>query len=511
MDISVAELVARSITKHSERPAIYARGETLTYGMLGERVAAIRHRLREMGLEHAPRIGIVTGDDIATYTAIVAVMLNGSAYVPLNRKAPVARNVDIVRDAEVSAVLSSSPDELTEAVGVPVLTELSASNVPCEFEWQRPSPGDLAYLLFTSGSTGKPKGVPISHGSLDRFMTMMLQEAGYRFEAEDRFLQMFELTFDLSVISLFLPLCIGASCHVVPDSRVGFVAALKVLQDQRITVALMVPSLLAYVEPYLESMQLPDLRLSMFCGEALQERLVEKWSRVVDNRPIHNWYGPTEATIFCLRYEWDAQVSPDEAVNGIVPIGRPIGDTSAWLIDDSGNRIDATDTKGELVLGGQQLADGYWRNPEKTAEAFLRDDGSARPLGYRTGDVCYRNEKGDFVYCGRRDAQVKIDGHRVELGEIEHAVRTATGRSAVTVVPVPEGRGTSLVLFLEHPELDLPKLTAELKRRLPAYMLPRHTHYLDRLPLNLNGKFDRPRMREIWASSARAETLLRLS
>src|SRR5690606_23242229 len=118
-----------------------------------------------------------------------------------------------------------------------------------------PSAGSLAYLLFTSGSTGKPKGVPIEHGSLDRFMTMMLRECGYSFGPDDRFLQMFELTFDLSVMSLFLPLCVGGSCHIVPDSRVGFVAALKVMQEQQITVALMVPSLLAYVEPYLESVR----------------------------------------------------------------------------------------------------------------------------------------------------------------------------------------------------------------------------------------------------------------
>ena len=498
-DSSVVELVARNILERPERMALWAGGRVLTYGELGQRCAAVHSRLAELGLERAPRLGIVTGDDLGTYVAIIAAFLNGATYVPLNSKAPLARNLDIVGDADISGILSAKPNELTAAAGLPVLIDPLAGGDGAAFRYPpRPAATDAAYLLFTSGSTGKPKGVPISHASLNRFMTMLLDEAGYDFKADDRVLQMFELTFDLSVMSLFMPLCVGASCHVVPDSRLGFVATFRLIKEQRISVALMVPSLLAYVEPYLESIRLPDLRLSMFCGEALQDRLVEKWSKVVDGQPIHNWYGPTEATIFCLRYVWTADRSPAAAVNGIVPIGRPLGDTAAWIVDDSRAAIVAAGVRGELVLGGRQLASGYWRAPEKTAQAFLPGESPQRPTGYRTGDVCLRNDDGDFIYCGRTDAQVKIDGHRVELGEIEHAVRSATGRSAAAVVAVPEGPSTTLVLFLELPEVDADALAAELKARLPAYMLPRHVRHLDKLPLNPSGKLDRPSMREIY-------------
>src|SRR5688572_13248647 len=302
-DLSVVELVARSIVERPERVALWAKDRTLTYGELGRHCIAVRSRLAEMGLEGAPRLGIVTGDDLGTYVAIIAAFLSGSTYVPLNSKAPLARNLDIVRDADLAGILTSKPNELTEAVDLPVLIDAMADEHGAPFMPPRkPAEDAAAYLLFTSGSTGKPKGVPISHANLNRFMTMLLDEAGYELSADDRVLQMFELTFDLSVMSLLMPLCVGASCHVVPDSRLGFVATFKLLQQQRISIALMVPSLLAYVEPYLQSIRLPDLKLSMFCGEALQERLVEKWSAVVDGRPVHNWYGPTEATIFCLRY-----------------------------------------------------------------------------------------------------------------------------------------------------------------------------------------------------------------
>lgn len=186
-------------------------------------------------------------------------------------------------------------------------------------------------------------------------------------------------------------------------------------------------------------------------------------------------------------------------MNGVVPIGRPVGDTTAWLSDESGAPIEAKGVKGELMLGGRQLASGYWRNPAKTAEAFLAVTSAERPAGYRTGDICFRNDDGDFIYCGRADGQVKIDGHRVELGEIEHAVRAVTERAAVAVVALPEGSGTALVLFLEAPEVDVGELMASLKARVPAYMLPRRTHFLEKLPLNANGKFDRPRMRQLAA------------
>jgi D-alanine--poly(phosphoribitol) ligase subunit 1 len=502
MDVSVADLVRASMRKHPERLALHARDEQLTYRELARRIAGVRSRLRELGLDSAPRLGIVTGDDASTYVAIIAAFLSGATYVPLNKKAPLARNLDIVEDADLSAIIAAEPGELTEAAGLPVVTGFQRAVAEPQVDDAVPAVEDAAYLLFTSGSTGKPKGVPIDHGSLNRFMTMMLRECGYTFGPDDRFLQMFELTFDLSVVSLFLPLCVGASCHIVPDSRIGFVAALKVLREQRITVALMVPSLLAYVEAHLETVRLPDLRLSMFCGEALLQPLVEKWSKVVDGRAVHNWYGPTEATIFCMRYEWSEDRSANAAVNGVVPIGRPMGDTEAWLIDANGQRVDAPGEKGELVLAGRQLASGYWRSPARTAEAFFKAPGAERPSGYRTGDLCFKNADGDFVYCGRTDAQVKVDGHRVELGEIEHAVRKVTGRTAVAVVAVPDGRGVVLALFMERPEIDESSLISELKGLLPAYMLPRHIRYLDQLPLNLNGKFDRPKMRALFLEAA---------
>src|SRR5690606_7870597 len=153
------------------------------------------------------------------------------------------------------------------------------------------------------------------------------------------------------------------------------------------------------------------------CGEALPDSLVQKWRHAAPNSSIENVYGPTEATIFCLRYSWDPESSPAAAVNGIVPIGVPLPGTGALLMDEQARPLTDVGEKGELLLTGAQLATAYWRNPQKTAEAFIEIEADNGKVirAYRTGDVCSIDERGDYVYHGRLDSQVKIDGHRVEL------------------------------------------------------------------------------------------------
>lgn len=484
--------IARAFREYPDRPALVAADGACTYGALEGIVGGIAAELRARRV--GGRIGILTGDDLGTYASILAVLAIGAAYVPLNRKNPPARNSLIVGQAELDLVLATRPskalEDLQRAVGRPIDTLYTADVAQrAPLQWASPAPDDIAYLFFTSGTTGVPKGVPIRHRNLNAFATAVLDDPSYRFVAEDRFLQMFELTFDLSVMSLLGPLAVGASCHVLPDVGIASLQIARLLEERAITVALMVPSVLSYLRRYFDELHFPALRQSLFCGEALSHSLTEAWSRCLPAAQIRNVYGPTEATIFCTEFKWDAQSSAEQSINDVVPIGRPLPGTEVRVLDDGGMAVPA-DTQGELCLMGAQVATGYWRDPIRTRAAFMEQ--GSEGVAYRTGDLAMINAHGNYLFCGRADAQIQVDGHRVELGEVEHHLRAFLDGAAAAAAPVRTADGRQeFVVFIEK-ATDGEALALEyLRTKLPDYMLPRRVISVPEFPLNLNGKVDR--------------------
>jgi non-ribosomal peptide synthetase component F len=299
---------------------------------------------------------------------------------------------------------------------------------------------------------------------------------------------MFDLTFDLSLMSYCVPLTLGACVYTVPPEGIKYMEIYRLLEDHELTCALVVPSILAHLRPYFPEIRLPKLRYSLFCGEALYDDLVTEWSECVPAARVQNVYGPTEATIFCLAYDCDRGV-PHKSTNGIVSIGKPMDGVGILLVDDARRPV-APGEKGELCLRGDQLTPGYWNNPEKNREAFFEHEGE---VYYRSGDLCWQDADGDVMYSGRADHQVKIQGFRVELSEIEHHARELTGIKHLAAVTCPDSAGNvTLHLFFEGAAEQIPALLAGLRTKLPAYMIPARTVNLDALPLNVNGKIDRP-------------------
>ena len=490
--------IATCAEEYADRPALIARGEPYTYREVVAAARGIRMELLERGCTPRSRVAVVTGDDFSTYASLLAIWSAGLVYVPLNVNNPADRNEEILKDAESALIVTSRPQSEWQShlpAGLDTERVIQTSNVEAD-EGPLPvpasEPDDLAYIFFTSGSTGKPKGVPITHANLDAFMATVLDELGYEFVPEDRFLQMFELTFDLSVMTVFVPWCIGASTCVVPEKGIAYMNVLDLLMKQGITVALMVPSILPYLQRFFDEIRLPELRLSLFCGEALMQDIVAEWSPCVPNGRIQNVYGPTEATIFCTTYSWQIETSATEQVNGIVPIGKQMPGTKTVVVgaDDT---ICKDGEKGELCLLGAQVMSGYWRDEEKTNQAFVDVElsGSCH-RAYRTGDISFVNDFGNLIYCGRKDSQVKIDGHRIELGEIEHFARKFIGSSKAAVIVKSDVPGQNyLELFVVADDLDREALEEFLRSKLPDYMLPRRVCVLPDLPLNLNGKIDR--------------------
>jgi amino acid adenylation domain-containing protein len=363
------------------------------------------------------------------------------------------------------------------------------------------SRNSIAYLLFTSGSTGQPKGVMISHTNVLHYVDYVTKR--YGFNSNDRVSQNFDLTFDLSAHDMFVAWQSGA-CMCCPSQK-QLIKPGAFLNNSRLTVWFSVPSTAVFMRRLAELKPglYPHLRLSLFCGEALPVEVVRDWSAAAPNSIIENIYGPTELTIGCTAYRWDNQTSFDECEQGIVPIGEPFENMEALIVDEELREV-PTGSEGELLMTGPQLSHGYWCDDERTRRAFVSVAGRDGNY-YRTGDRVRRSAPDKpLIYLGRLDSQVKVLGHRVELGEVEAVVRSLCGIAAVVAVAWPSSSNADgIELFLEAEKFDTELLMKQLKAKLPYYMVPRRIRTLPRLPLNANGKYDRKALQVILSASDR--------
>jgi D-alanine--poly(phosphoribitol) ligase subunit 1 len=490
MGTSILSRFIQCSTQLPDYPAIFVADRSYTYGELNGLCVAVCALLKAHGIHQGDRVGIFTENTIYTYASLLGILSCGACYVPLNYDNPVERNTGIIADAGIKVLLYTDKEDKARELSVSPGTECRPLNnrvppTPGTLAAVDQRPDDLCYLLFTSGTTGKPKGVPIYHRNLSAFLDMMLESGRYDFNRHDRFLQMFELTFDLSVFSFLVPLSVGASFYPIPRQGMAYLQVADTLETREITVALMVPSVINFLKPYFGEIHLPAMRYSLFCGEALYQDTLSSWAKCVPGAKIENLYGPTEATIFCLRYEWQRGESPHPQGKGIVPIGRPMEGMDAFTIN-----AHSLDEEGELCLSGEQVTLGYWNNPSKTAEVFGTTQNGKE--FYRTGDLCKIDQAGNFLYLGRIDNQVKIDGYRVELEEIEFHTRVFCGDRQVIAAVNTSAAGFHCILLFIESEQELKKgLEEHLKKHLPAYMIPKEIITVNLFPLNSNGKIDR--------------------
>ncbi|MEM9177622.1 MAG: amino acid adenylation domain-containing protein [Myxococcota bacterium] len=518
-DRSLRSGFLRSAERDPGAIAVEVAGEAIAYGDLRDRAAALAATLdgADPRAEHAPRLTAVFGQrSSAVVTGLLGALFRGDGYVPLNPTFPVARTRSMLERSGCRAIVLDEHGEkqireVVEGIATPLLLifpeqddvvalaadlaphrVLGRADLAAPADWT-PSPVDpdaIAYLLFTSGSTGIPKGVKVAHRNVDAFLVAMADRYGIL--PEDRFSQTFELTFDLSVFDLFLAWYAGARVCIPTQAQKMLPA--KYVVDAGITVWFSVPSTAVLMNKLrmLKPDAYPKLRWSLFCGEALPAEIVEQWVDAAPNSTIENLYGPTELTIACTLYRWDPARSKEDCELGLVPIGDPYPDMEVRVVDEDLQPVAAGET-GELLMTGPQLTPGYWQDEEKTAAAFIHVPGDDRVF-YRTGDRVRSGQgKSPMVYLGRMDNQIKIQGYRVELGEIEALMREVAGVDVAIAVgwPVTAAGADSVVVFVSDAAADLEALTREAKGRLPAYMAPREVRHVDTFPLNSNGKVDR--------------------
>jgi amino acid adenylation domain-containing protein len=347
--------------------------------------------------------------------------------------------------------------------------------------------GSFAYILFTSGSTGTPKGIGITPANVAAYLDHAVEAFAVR--PGDRASQMFELTFDLSVHDMFVTWLGGGTLCVPPANAV--MAPARFIIDERITHWFSVPSTAAILAKFrmLRDGVFPTLRQSLFCGEALPAALATQWCKSAPNSTVLNLYGPTEATIAITAHPWTLEsVTPSD----VVPIGSPFPTQRVRVVLDGVEA--APGQSGELCLCGTQVSPGYLSDPQKTQASFVRFADSDETW-YRTGDLVRLGPDGVIHYLGRLDSQIQLHGHRVELGEVEGAMRKVTAGRTCAVIPWPPGGATveSIVACVEGagtPD-DAAALRAAVAHLLPDYMVPSRMVFVAIMPLNSNGKIDR--------------------
>ncbi|MET9341822.1 amino acid adenylation domain-containing protein [Nonomuraea sp. NPDC003804] len=498
------------MVKHGDAIALEVAGDRLTYRRLDDLAGAIAAEIISRHGSVPSRVGLYGMRSLAVYAGYLAAQRLGAAVVPMNPAFPRARNERIVSDARVEIVLSQDPElELLKPVlGLDDETLAELRSRPATRSWTVPKPSDVAYILFTSGSTGIPKGVPIRHGNVSAYLEHVIPR--YELGPGSRVTQTFDLTFDLSVFDLFASW--GSGATLVVPTRGELLAPARFVVKQRITHWFSVPSVVSMAQRLgrLPVGSMPELRWSLFCGEQLTVTQAAAWQAAAPGSVIENLYGPTELTLSCAQYRLPAKPSDwPFPVNGTVPIGHLYPGMEAMVVGEDGR----TTTTGELCVRGAQRFAGYL-DPADNAGRFMRSSGATaevhegveppgEDLWYRTGDLV-RIEPAGFVHLGRTDHQVKVQGYRVELGEIEAALRDQPGVRDVIVVAIAEPAGATVLHAVYTGDADPDgTLHTALGARLPGHMIPRTVTRWTDLPLNSNGKIDRDAIKKELGSNIR--------
>jgi amino acid adenylation domain-containing protein len=488
--VCVHEGFEAQVARTPDAVAAEFEGQQLSYAELNGWANRVARRLRAAGVGPEALVGVCMQAGLRRLAGLLGICKAGGGYVPLDPELPADRLSFMMADTQMSVVLTDQPS----SGQVPATDAVTAMSL--DAEWEQICgldgsdltgvgvvPSNVAYVIYTSGSTGQPKGVVVEHRQAVNFVQGMARR--WQIDASAVVLQFGSLTFDASVMDIFMTLLSGGRVVLASKQTLHSPPRLAALiRDAGITFACLPPAVLNL----LTGEDFPGLRVMMSAGEELPSELARCWVR--PGLRFVNAYGPTETTVIATYQELDGSVYPP-------PIGLPTWPNyRAYVLDGYLNPVPAG-VLGELYIGGAGVSRGYLNRPDLTKERFIPDPFSSEPGArlYKTGDLVRRRPDGSIVFVGRVDDQVEIRGLRVELGEIETALTAHpdVSQAVVTVVTDPAGE-KQLAAYLRREqgtEPDPADLRAHLARTLPAYMIPAYVAILEELPLTAHGKIDK--------------------
>jgi amino acid adenylation domain-containing protein len=508
------QLLSKSAKAYPEKPAVWARGKSITYRELDERSNQLAHLLHQRGIRKGDRVGLFFPKSVESIISMLGVLKAGGVYVPLDPQAPADRvgyiigNCGIrilITKADKRAELSAETLGLLEAsvlvegegnggalITWSQLAEFPASHAPEVAMIET----DLAYILYTSGSTGRPKGVMLSHQNALTFVEWCAEE--FQVRSEDRLSNHAPLHFDLSVFDVYNTLEAGATVYLITEDLALFPTSLaNFIDTQKITIWYSVPSalMLLLLHGRLTVEKLKSLRVILFAGEVFPMKYLRQLAEVSQQSELYNLYGPTETNV-CTYYKVERErlESMDK-----LPIGIACANTETFSVTPDG-RLAGKGEAGELYVRGPAVTNGYWADPEKTHKMVVPNhfQENFEEKMYRTGDIVTVGDDGNYYFQGRRDSMIKSRGYRIELGEIETALLNHPGVREAAVLAVPDEIIGNRIRAVVAPHIAGSLGVLELQQfcasRVPKYMIPELVDLYDELPKTSTGKIDRVKL-----------------
>jgi amino acid adenylation domain-containing protein len=518
-------LLSESAIKFPNREAIIFKDQILTYAALENESNKLAHTLFSLNIKKGDRVGLFFNRGVESIIAACAVLKVGAAYVPIDPMSPVRRISFIIEKCGIRTLCTVNDNlpKLDPAISdnsqleFIVLLDRSSSNPPKLngkiqiIDAYSPSrktdkksydlnvvDTDLAYILFTSGSTGNPKGVMLSHRNSLTFINSTYEF--FRITEQDRLSNIAPLHFDMSVFDIFVAFKAGACVVIIPEITAVFpIKLVEYIEEKKITVWNSVPSALSLLatNKNLPAHDLSNLRLILFAGELFPLKYLQILQQAIPGARFCNMYGQTEAN--SSTYYW---IEPSHLTEiKLLPIGKALPNFEVFALDENGSQIQNTDKEGEFYVRASTVALGYWGEPEKTENAFVKNP--LRPnlseKVYKTGDLVRLDANGNYVFLGRRDHMIKSRGYRIEIGEIETVLNNHPEIKNAVVIPIPDeliGNRLSVIIVPVLPgKLTKDDIYKYCFSQLPKYMIPDTIEFRDTVPMTSSGKVDRQKLK----------------